>query len=251
MGFACFATHAKNLILNWIIMGNVLSSRTLKNSDASKAAAPTASPLTREAAAFASATSEGPVEVPQLSIEPRQTSDFAIKARILSPSTYSLVVTRVPRVFLANNQPLEIHVSHAGSHSDASTAACLARSISAHARLALVVETKTKSSVKLTVETFMRPTNNSDGWVVRAQLCPASWANAASVSVASLTIADRPVPCSLFPASVRVGFNHASVAAGAVLAAAKAGDVTALQAALEGGGSTEEADKVCEEREKM
>jgi len=37
-----------------------------------------------------------------------------------------------------------------------------------------------------------------------------------------------------------VGYNHAPAPAGAVLEAASAGDVAALQAALDAGGSTEE-----------
>lgn len=191
------------------------------------------------------ATSVGPVELPQLRIEPRQTSASAIEARLINPSTYALVVTSASRV-IVSNRPLEIQIAHEGSHSDESTAAYLAQSISAHARLELVVEAKSRPSVMFTVETSVRPTEG--GWIARAQLYPASWADAASIRVTSLTIADRPVACSFFPASVRVGFNHASAAAGAVLTAAKAGDVTALKAVLEAGGSTEEADKVCEER---
>ena len=41
---------------------------------------------------------------------------------------------------------------------------------------------------------------------------------------------------------MRVGYNHAVAPAGAVHAAAMAGDMPALQVALIAGGSTEEAD---------
>ena len=66
-----------------------------------------------------------------------------------------------------------------------------------------------------------------------------------SVTVVSLSLAGRPLPCDCLPATLQVGYNHAPAPAGAVFAAAMAGDVPALQAALDAGGSTEEAGEVC------
>ena len=77
-------------------------------------------------------------------------------------------------------------------------------------------------------------------------LLPGPWkADAASITVVSLSLAGRPLFCDCLPATMRVGYNHSRAPAGAVFAAAGAGDVPALWAAIEAGGSTEEADRVC------
>ena len=81
-------------------------------------------------------------------------------------------------------------------------------------------------------------------WVIRALIRPAAWAEAASVTVVSLSLVDRLLSCDSLPATLRIGYNHAPTPTGAVLEAAKAGDAAALQAALDAGGSTEEADEV-------
>ena len=64
----------------------------------------------------------------------------------------------------------------------------------------------------------------------------------------SLSLVGRPLPCDCLPATLRVGYNHAPAPMGAVYGAAKAGEVPALQATLDAGGSTEEAEEVCWER---
>ena len=81
-------------------------------------------------------------------------------------------------------------------------------------------------------------------WTVRVLVRPAYWANAASVTVHSMSLAWRTLPCVCLPATLRVGYNHAPAPEGAVLAAAETGDVPALLASIEEGGSTEEADEV-------
>ena len=58
---------------------------------------------------------------------------------------------------------------------------------------------------------------SSSGWIARALARPAAWADAASIAVVSLALGGRPLPCDCHPA---------------------------LQAALDAGGSTEEADEV-------
>ena len=76
-------------------------------------------------------------------------------------------------------------------------------------------------------------------------LLPGPWkADAASLTVVSLSLAGRLLPSDCLPATLPVGYNHAPAPAGAVLEAAMAGDVPALHAALEAGGSTEEACEV-------
>ena len=76
-------------------------------------------------------------------------------------------------------------------------------------------------------------------------LLPGPWkADAASLTVVSLSLAGRLLPSDCLPATLPVGYNHAPAPAGAVLAAANASDVPALRAALDSGGSTEEAGEV-------
>ena len=82
------------------------------------------------------------------------------------------------------------------------------------------------------------------GWIVRVLVRPAAWADAAFVTVHSMSLAGRPLLCDCLPATLRVGYNHAPAPDGAVYQAAQAGDVVALQAALDAGGSTEEANNV-------
>ena len=95
----------------------------------------------------------------------------------------------------------------------------------------------------LCIPVSARPSGS--GWTARALLRPSAWANADSVTVVSLSLAGRPLPCDCLPATLRVGYNHASAREGAVFEAAKAGDLPALQAALDAGGSTEESNLVC------
>ena len=95
------------------------------------------------------------------------------------------------------------------------------------------------------VPTRVKARLSGGGWTARALASPSAWADAVSVTVVSLSLAGRPLPCDCLPATLQVGYNHAPAPAGAVFAAAMAGDVPALQAALDAGGSTEEAGEVC------
>ena len=123
----------------------------------------------------------------------------------------------------------------------AGAAGSVARLITSHARLE-VLKVTGKSR---TPYSFPLTAHSRDGNVIaRALIYPASWTDADSVIVTSLTLAGQAVSCDFLPAVLRVGYNHAPAHAGAVSAAAKAGDVRALQAALDAGGSTEEADEV-------
>lgn len=193
--------------------------------------------LTREAASFAALVPLGPVEVPDVSMEPADATPFIIGACIVSPSAIEVSFTRMPA--LANiDRPLEFDIACIGPRPGARSTASLARRASSHALISLISEEGGHSQAYLTV----RP--SGDGWIARALIHPSAWAGAASVSIVSLTLAGRPLPCDYLPATIPVGYNHDPAPAGAVLTAAMTGNVFALQAALDAGGSTEEADKV-------
>ena len=110
------------------------------------------------------------------------------------------------------------------------------------ALLSIAVEVPGQPQVAVSLPVSARVSGSV--WIARALVSPTTWADAVSVTVVSLSLAGRPLPCDCLPAILRVGYNHAPASAGAVFAAAKAGDVPAQQAALDAGGSTEEADTV-------
>jgi hypothetical protein len=64
------------------------------------------------------------------------------------------------------------------------------------------------------------------------------------VIINNVWVAGFAVVLNSLSSSVTIGFNHAPASNGAVYAAALAGDVTGLIAALHNGGSTEECDVV-------
>lgn len=127
-------------------------------------------------------------------------------------------------------------------HLDSAVSLSLARSIALHANLSIVIEASGVLQTSLEVPVSVH--RSDKGWAVRALVCPATWADAKSVAVVGLSFAGRPLPCASIPAILRVGYNHAYAPAGAVLAAAKVGDVPALHTALDDGGSTEETNEV-------
>ena len=47
------------------------------------------------------------------------------------------------------------------------------------------------------------------GWIIRALVRPASWADAASITVVPLSFAGRPLMSDLLPATLRVGYGRA------------------------------------------
>lgn len=195
--------------------------------------------LASEAAASASALPACPLEIPFLGIEPCRLASATIQACLNSPSVNAIRLVRIPCTALAD-RPLDIRVALPGVC--AASNDTVARVISANAYVTVVAGTVGLCSVPISVHPWTR----SDGWVFRVLIRPASWADAASVTVDSISLTGRPLPCDGLPATLRVGYNHTAPApAAAVLTAAKAGNVAALQFALDDGGSTEEADEVC------
>lgn len=118
----------------------------------------------------------------------------------------------------------------------------MVRWLSNHARLMIVVDTHGKYLKEFSLPLMARVSGS--GSTVRALTRPASWANAATVTIVSMSLAGRSLPCDCLPVTLRVGSNHAPAPAGAVLKAAKSGDVAVVQAALDAGGSMEETDEV-------
>ena len=124
----------------------------------------------------------------------------------------------------------------------AGAAVAIASWISAHACLAIAVEVPGQPREDVSVPVTARPSGS--GWIARALVRPASWANAGSITVVSLSLDGLPLVCDYLPVTLQVGYNHAPSPAGVIVRAAKTGRVAALQAALDAGGSTAEADAV-------
>ena len=186
-----------------------------------------------------------PIELPALDLDLFQSPASTIDAHLVSPSASTLVLelTGIPLVVL-RDRPLEIELSAVSLHPHLPPVVSVARIISTHALLTVAVEVKGRPCISYTVPVSLRP--SVSGWIARALIRPASWAVATSVTVVSLALAGRPLPISRLPATLRVGYNNAPAPGGDVVSAAKRGDVGAMQAALDAGGSTEEADKVRE-----
>ena len=167
--------------------------------------------------------------------------EVTVLPRLVSPSARALVLRVPTRVYA--NAPLEMEVADSGNGAamDAS-AASVGRWLSAHAKVSLVVAIKGQLDASYSVPVAVRP--SGEGWIARVLFDPAVWADTASITVVSLSLDGLPLVFDCLPATITVGFNHAPAPAGAVHAAAKAGDVVALQAALIAGGSTEEANAV-------
>ena len=174
-----------------------------------------------------------------LVMTPFPSTAFAIETRLISPSASFFVLNRVPPRVHAD-QALELELADIGLCAGPGMAESIASWISAHALLQISIQGRPQEKASVLVKA--RPSEGA--WIVRALVRPASWTDAASVTVVSLSLAGRPVPCDSLPATLRVGYNHAPAPAGAVYAAAKVGDLPALLEAIEAGGSTEEADTV-------
>lgn len=190
---------------------------------------------TCEVAALAS-NLVGPLEVPELHLQPSPSLPTA--ARLINPSVCACL-RAPPAVF--DDHPLDLSFALDGFTGGVATAA-VARRSSEHALLMIVIESKGQCFLPLSVPISLHRWES--GWTLRALIRPVSWADAVSVVVQSLSIHGSPFPCEGLPASSRVGYNHAPAPAEAVHAAAKAGDMPALHAALLDGGSTEEVDEV-------
>ena len=193
------------------------------------------------AVAFASTLPSSPLETPALQLEPCPHPTSAIEALLNSSPFSTLELTHVPPRVCAN-RPLEIELTGVGLGAGASVTAPVAQWLSGHASLAIDIELSDNSRGAFSVDVSACPSDS--GCMIRALVHPASWADATSVTVVSLTVAGRPLTCNRLPAALPVGYNHTPAPQGEVYAAASAGDVPVLQAALDAGGSTEEADRV-------
>jgi len=191
------------------------------------------------AAALACIIPSDASEIPDMTMAPFAT--FAIETRLVTPSASEFALNRVPPLVHAD-RPLELELAAVWQGGGASAAEPVASWISGHALLQVSVEVPGQPRGEVSLHVEARPSEG--GWIVRVLVRPAYWANAASVTVLSLSLAGRPLPCACLPATLRVGYNHAPAQEGSVFTAAKAGDVPALLAAIEEGGSTEEADEV-------
>ena len=181
----------------------------------------------------------GPLKIPAPSIEPFDFAISAIEARLINPTASALVLSRVPPRVHAD-RPLEVELSAVELDADAGVSLSVASWISANASLAISIKVPRQRRADVSLPVTARPFGG--GWIVRALARPTSWADATSVTVVSFSLAGRPLPCKCLPVTLRVGYNHAPAPEGAVLQAAKAGDVPALLASLDAGGSTEEVD---------
>ena len=197
--------------------------------------------LTCAVADLITSFSLGPLEIPALGLVQCVSATSAIEARLASPSASALVLTRV-QARVHGSRLLEAALAAAGLCVGAGLDVSVASWISAHALLQISVEVPGQPRGEVSTRVKARPSGG--GWIISALVRPAAWADAASVTVVSLSLAGRLLMSDLLPATLRVGYNHAPAPAGVVFAAAKARDVAALQAALYAGGSTEEADAV-------
>ena len=195
-----------------------------------------ARPFTQEVATLSSSLPPHTLDIPDLCLATFDTTTSAIEARLVCPSASSIELTRLPARLHAD-RPLDIELASVGLATQADT---VARWITAHTRLSVAIRHSTSSIQDVPITTR----RSGGGWIVRALVRPSAWADADNVTVVSLSLAGQPLPCDCLPATLQVGYNHAPAPAGAVLAAAKDGDVPALRVALDAGGSTEEADEV-------
>lgn len=194
--------------------------------------------FTRDAAALVSALPVGSLEIPDLGMELASSDVAPIATRLVSPCARDLVPSRVLPL-ATTDSPLTIHFT-ANNSCVGTRASSVARWLSTHARLSLVV---VGQDVHVSSPVSVRLCGKA--WIARAIVHPSLWVDAASVTVVSISLAGLGIqPCDCLPATLRVGYNHALAPAGMVFTAARTGDIPALQAALDAGGSTEEADRV-------
>ena len=184
-----------------------------------------------------------PSEIPDMSMGPFPSTTFAIEARLVSSTASKFKLSRVPPHVHAD-RPLELELDAFGLGAGAGMELSITSWISAHALLQIAVNIPGHPLTEVPCSLPVKALPSGGGCIIRALARPSVWADAASVTVLSLSLAGRPLPCDFLPATLRVGYNHDPAHAGAVLEAAIAGDAAALMAAIEAGGSTEEADTV-------
>ena len=164
-----------------------------------------------------------------------------IEARLVSPCASTFAMTRVPALVHAD-RPLELELASVGLCADPRVAESIASWISAHACLAIAVEFPGQPREVLSLPAIAGPSGSR--LILRALVRPSAWADAESVTLVSMSLAGRSLPCDCLPVTLRVGYNHAPAPEKAVYGAAEASHVPALLVALDAGGSTEEADEV-------
>ena len=193
--------------------------------------------LTFATASIALAAPEFPLELPDL--ECRASGVRSTGLCIIIPSVNDILLSGLPRVVVAF-RPLEVDLAASGSEviPGSHAAETVARCISTHARFSLSLASKEGECTSFSVPISVR--SSSSGWIARALFSPEYWADAASVTVVSLLFAGRSLSCDRLPMTLRVGYNHAPMRTGGVVRASRSGDIAALQAALDAGGSTEE-----------
>ena len=182
----------------------------------------------------------GPLEIPQLHLGPCDSVASVIKACLDSPYASAISFRHLPPVVMVD-RPLEIEFSALGTCPSSCGDASVSRCISHCANLVVSIESKGQT---LTQSAAIAARPFDGGWIGRALIHPAAWADATSITVVNISFAGRSYPCDFLPTTLRIGYCHAPAPAGAVLTSAKDGNVDALKAALEAGGSTEEADDV-------
>ena len=204
--------------------------------------------LTGEIAALAASLPAGQLDIPQLHLA--RDESFATEARLNTFPAFAriaiaLKLAQVPLLVHAD-PPFEIVFDICGEDPAYryNASAGIARLISEHGRIVIAVKTDTEGAhfAPLSVPISVCPSKGF--WTLRALISPRTWAGSSAISVVSIALAGQPLQCGRLPLCLRVGYSHIPSPAGSVLAAAKAGDVPALQDALDAGGSTEEADKV-------
>ena len=205
---------------------------------------PAKRPVAYAIAALVSTLPVGPLEIPALGMGQCDSATPVIEARLVSPTASAFGITGVPALVLTD-RPLELELATVRLVASDGVAESIASWISAHTLLHVQISATLAGRTHRLASVPIVARASNGNMILRALVRPSAWADAASVTLVSLSLAGRPVPCGCLPATLQVGYNHAPAPAGAVFAAAKAGDVPALRVALDAGGSTEEAGDVC------
>ena len=193
----------------------------------------------RESTRLVMALPVGVLEIPLFYLAPCESPACVIASTLVVPSGSAFALTRVPPVVF-HDRPLDIEFIGTYIY-DEPTAVLVSRFVSLHTRLLIVVDTYGQASAPHSVPVSIHLSDS--GWVIRALIRPALWADADSVTVAALSVGGRPLPSDFLPETLRIGYNHAPAPPGVVHSAAQAGNARALQAALNAGRSTEETDQ--------
>ena len=203
--------------------------------------------LTGETTALRAMQPLSTLEVADLDMVSVVSPAFPVAASLTSHPALALSLTHLPP-FAHLECPLEFGLS-VGRILGSLAEKRLAGYLSNHAQLTISIASNGRPLRFLTVSISARASHLC--WTARALIPPAAWSDATSVTLESFSIAGSTLHSDCLPTTLRVGYNHALAPPGAVLAAARIGDVPALQAALDAGGSTEEIDAVRRKRDTL